>query len=137
MAKPETIFSKNIKRLLGQKTQSEVARLAGMKPQQFSDTLSSEDPRVSTLERIAKALGVPLAELFREGEPVDQPDLASRVAALEVKVGATFSSHWAKLDSLRPKLSPEQIESLVDTANAMLELDSVDQIEPKTRKSNT
>ena len=48
--------------------QAEVARLAGMSPQQLNDTLSGVDAKFSTIEKIARALEVPTFYLLMSPE---------------------------------------------------------------------
>lgn len=70
MVKVEISLSQLIRDVIHEKkmTQAEVARAAGMSPQQLNDTLSGVDPKFSTVVRIAKALGLELWELLKPAE---------------------------------------------------------------------
>ena len=75
--------------------QAEVARLAGMSPQQLNDTLSGVDAKFSTIEKIARALEVPTFYLLMSPDEraiwdkktqqpsVDLTAIERRLAALE------------------------------------------------------
>lgn len=62
-------WQRNIQKLLGDEhgRKTEIAKAADMQPQQFSDLINkpNRNPQLRQLERIAKALGVDLADLFR------------------------------------------------------------------------
>lgn len=69
---PAKIFASNVRRMIAQLglTHDEVAHRAGMKPPRISEILRGDkDPRLGTVDRIARALGVPMLTLLH---PVDQ-----------------------------------------------------------------
>lgn len=68
---PAKIFAQNVRRLMAQLglTHEQVAQRAGMKQPRISEILRGEkDPRLGTVDRMARALGVPMLTLLH---PVD------------------------------------------------------------------
>lgn len=119
MAKRPPHFAVRIRELAAEKklNMGEVARLAGMSPQQFSDTLNGVDPRLSTLERIAKALGVGLSTLFagrsgKELKPVDEATALIKLVQTQEELIATLRREAAYLRAMLPS---DRLAALEDT----------------------
>ncbi len=69
----QAILAANIRAYLKLRgwTQTKLADQSGMPTARIAEILSGKyDPRVGTIERVARALGVPLASLFLAAEPV-------------------------------------------------------------------
>lgn len=65
-------------------------------------------PALETLEKFARALEIPLYQLFYEGEePPKRPQLPRRLTADDVAFGTRGKQarFWAKLRSLLPRIS--------------------------------
>lgn len=52
------------------KTFAEIARLMGIRPQTLTIIFASDDVKTGSLERIAEAMGVPVAYFYGEGDNV-------------------------------------------------------------------
>lgn len=123
-----TRWGYNLERLRRERKLSKVsfAQLIGMSPQQLGDLIHSTDnPKVSTLQRIAGAVGVDIAELFRSpgetalthestiGEPnlqrgpvpnqadINTVRLALADALLKVATGLAEEAHRAQANARR------------------------------------
>ncbi len=102
-------LTESIRRLIRERrlTQVEVAKAAGMKPQQLNDTLSGEvSPRLETVERIAKALGVPVYKLLMPDETA--------------KPSATPSTHVGTLVRLIRRLDAEGVQDAIFLVKGIL-----------------
>lgn len=71
-------------------TLKELSEKIGIKPESLSRALSG-NPQLSTLENIAKALGVGVAELLNGGR--SNVPLSSNFTAMVVKDGKTYLFH--------------------------------------------
>lgn len=71
-------------------SKTELANRLNIKPPSIYDILKS-DMRISTLEKIAEALQVPITRFF-DSEP-DDPDLQQRVEELEKKLEALTTNN--------------------------------------------
>jgi transcriptional regulator with XRE-family HTH domain len=76
----EEVFSENLKRLRGDRTQAYIAELAGVPLRSYQKSEALQLPRPDNRRAIARAFGVSEAELFLD------PALASRPAAVPAKV---------------------------------------------------
>ena len=88
----EKTLSTRVKELCSEQgiTLKELSEKMGIKPESLSRTLSG-NPQLSTLENIAKALGVGVAELLTGGRSYEP--LTSDFTALVVKDGKTYLFH--------------------------------------------
>lgn len=120
MTKAAERLSQSIRGFIEQKKlkQAEVARQAGMSPQQLNDTLSGVDAKFSTIEKIALALGVPTFYLLMSPQERAKWDEANRdQSAIERR----FAAIEAKLSSLKAPLdeSPPSLKDLAAHAQEM------------------
>lgn len=55
---------------------AKLSRLAGLNPTGIYDIISgkSKSPRIETIDKIARGLGVPIAAIFSENVPLDPQD---------------------------------------------------------------
>ena len=70
-----TVYGRQIRRLLTERemSQLELSRRTGLGPQAINKMVRGRtSPRTTSLELIAKALGVPLVALLTEDEPATQ-----------------------------------------------------------------
>ena len=90
--KMEKTLSTRVKELCSEQgiTLKELSEKMGIKPESLSRALSG-NPQLSTLENIAKALGVGVAELLTGGRSYEP--LTSDFTALVVKDGKTYLFH--------------------------------------------
>ena len=88
----EKTLSTRVKELCSEQgiTLKELSEKMGIKPESLSRALSG-NPQISTLENIAKALGVGVAELLTGGRSYEP--LTSDFTALVVKDGKTYLFH--------------------------------------------
>lgn len=88
----EKTLSTRVKELCSEQgiTLKELSEKMGIKPESLSRALSC-NPQLSTLENIAKALGVGVAELLTGGRSYEP--LTSDFTALVVKDGKTYLFH--------------------------------------------
>ncbi len=88
----EKTLSTRVKELCSEQgiTLKELSEKMGIKPESLSRALSG-NPQLSTLENIAKALGVGVAELLTGGRSYEP--LTSDFTALVVKDGKTYLFH--------------------------------------------
>lgn len=117
VAKLADIFKKNLRRALTAKhgLRSEVARRAGMAPNQIYRYLSGEStPSLDVLERLADALGVPASELLTDH---------SDDATIE-----RFSREWNSL-RLRAQKIPE-VKEVFEKIDGLLKL-FLDETKPR------
>jgi len=85
------IFQRNLVRIRKQRglNQAEAGERIGMKQTQYSKLESSDtDPRLSTIDRLSEALGVPMSALFKDENPQDlaTEQVLNRVLELEPSV---------------------------------------------------
>lgn len=106
---PRPIWGQNVKRILVEKGTSakKVADKCGMGEQQFSNVTNDphSNPTVETLTKIADALGVHLADLFRSPEATEGPHEDSRRA---------ISTSTTILEHLSPALRIAFVQLLTD-----------------------
>jgi transcriptional regulator with XRE-family HTH domain len=116
----------------------EAAELAGMLPQHLRALIANGRPRLNTLDRLAKAWNVSIADLAlgprskraRPSEYGGKPDVGKRVKNIRSEKGLT----WAEM-ARRLKTTPQSIRISLNTNNmavtSILDFAQVLEIDPR------
>jgi len=98
--------------------QAEVARSAGMSPQQLNDTLSGVDSKLSTIEKIAKALGVPAFYLLMSAQERAQWDEIGKPKQIDL---SAIERRLAALEAAKPCEQSESLGTPADSEDSLIE----------------
>lgn len=119
------VLSHNLETLRGDRTQAEMAELAGIPFRTYQGAEYGAMPKPETLAAIAKALGVPESKLFevpRKATPAEEQEVLDR--AIEgLKFIALLTPAQRRIFDILPSVDDEQaarLLKLVETRQAVL-----------------